>query len=91
MPILPDDPEAALAVLGELAERERRAKAVHDEALRQRNEALAELIDTRPDVNKTRAGLRMRLKPRSLYEIVKRWKAHLEQEQAEAATIRKPG
>jgi hypothetical protein len=69
MPILPDDPEAALAVLEELAERERQARTTADQALELRDAAIVELVDTRKDISKVLAGLRMRLSRARLYHI----------------------
>lgn len=67
-PVLPADPEAALDLLGDLAERERKLERRHREALDLRNRAITESCRRR-DINMTRASIRMAISRQRLYEI----------------------
>lgn len=68
MAVLPEDPERALEVLGELAHRERELGEQHAKVVELRDQAIIEALGRR-DVDKSRAALRMRIGRQHLYRI----------------------
>ena len=68
VPVLPEDPEAALNTLGVLEAQKLKAESNFRTASELRNRAVAEAV-LRGDINTTRASIRMALSRQRLHEI----------------------
>ena len=66
--VLPDDQEAALDMLGSLADQARRSEARYRRDLELRDAAI-EALCAREDINKTRASIRMTIERQRFYQI----------------------
>lgn len=68
---LPDDPDAAMAVLADVTERERAARRAADGLLSQRDELIAEAV-IRKDISKVELERELGLRRQWLYQIAER-------------------